>query len=215
MGWFGSSKPKEAPLPSDELAFLAMLEQAPAIIKANKSQIAALEKEVGELRQQVWNYQELEVNVPEAHEVKALTRAASVKLMATPVAEGGTADAPKKPAAPPPAAGADGGASTGDVKKGAKLYKAKCAQCHTIEPMGSNKQGPCLHGIIGRTAGALNYDFSNAIKDSGIIWDGDHLNKFMINPKKYIPGTKMVFAGLKKDGERADIVAYIAEASSE
>jgi cytochrome c len=78
--------------------------------------------------------------------------------------------------------------------------------------MGSNKQGPCLHGVLGRPAGSLNYDFSNAVKDSGIVWSDEHLFKFMLNPKKYVPGTKMVFAGLKKEGERADIIAYINEA---
>jgi len=225
MGWFGfgGKKKEAAPVPSTD-EFLEVLQKAPAVMKAQKDQISALEREIAELTEQVMNFQSNEVKVPEGEEMKELKKAASVKMMTTPVAEGGIKDAPPKPPAPaapaaapaaPAAGGGDGGASTGDVKKGAKLYKAKCAQCHTIEPMGSNKQGPCLHGIIGRQAGALNYDFSNAIKDSGITWDGDHLNKFMINPKKYIPGTKMVFAGLKKEGERNDIVAYIAEACSE
>jgi len=65
---------------------------------------------------------------------------------------------------------------------------------------------------MGRKAGSLNYDFTNAVSGSGIVWNEEHLFKFMLAPKKYIPGTKMVFAGLKKEGERADIIAYINEA---
>jgi len=95
------------------------------------------------------------------------------------------------------------------VTKGAKLFKAKCAQCHTCEPGGSSKQGPALHGVFGRPAGSIGYDFTSAVKDSKITWSEEHLFKFMLAPKKYIPGTKMVFAGLKKEAERADIIAYI------
>jgi len=124
------------------------------------------------------------------------------------------APAPVPTPSPVETAGGDG-IPTGDITKGAKLFKAKCAQCHTCEPGGSSKQGPALHGIIGRPAGSLAYDFTNAIKDSKIVWNGEHLFKFMLAPKKYVPGTKMVFAGLKKEQERADIVAYINKASTE
>merc|ERR1711904_731352 len=117
------------------------------------------------------------------------------------------------PAPVPVEATGGSGIPTGDATKGAKLFKAKCAQCHTCEPGGSSKQGPALHGIIGRPAGSIGYDFTSAVKDSKIVWNDEHLFKFMLAPKKYVPGTKMVFAGLKKEAERADIIAYISKQS--
>merc|ERR1711924_520573 len=94
----------------------------------------------------------------------------------------------------------------GDVKKGAKLFKAKCAQCHTIEKGGLVKQGPPLFGLFGRASGSVEgFAYSQANKNSGIIWSDKHMFEYLVNPKKYIPGTKMVFAGVKKDKERADI----------
>jgi len=97
----------------------------------------------------------------------------------------------------------------GNAKKGAKLFKAKCAQCHSFEKGGSNKTGPALWDIMGRSAGIEDYGFSSAIKDSGIVWSGEHMWHFLVNPKKYVPGTKMVFAGLKKDAEKADLIAFL------
>merc|ERR1711907_216043 len=101
----------------------------------------------------------------------------------------------------------------GDVKKGAKLFKAKCYQCHTIEEGGNSKQGPPLWGVFGRQSGIVEgFGFSEANKQSGIVWSDKHMFEYLVNPKKYIPGTKMVFAGLKKEKERADIIAFLAGA---
>jgi len=98
----------------------------------------------------------------------------------------------------------------GDKKKGAKLFKAKCYQCHTIEEGGNAKQGPPLWGIFGRQSGTYDgFAYSEANKGSGITWSEKHMFEYLVNPKKYIPGTKMVFAGLKKDKERADLIAYM------
>jgi cytochrome c len=100
----------------------------------------------------------------------------------------------------------------GDVKKGAKLFKAKCAQCHTAEKGGAAKQGPPLWNLFGRAAGTGEFGaYSDAMKKSGMTWSPGHIYQFLVNPKKYVVGTKMVFAGLKKDAERADLVAFLKD----
>lgn len=76
-------------------------------------------------------------------------------------------------------------------------------------------QGPNLGGLFGRSTGsAEGYSYSKANKEKAITWNETTLYEYLLNPKKYIPGTKMVFAGLKKPEDRADLIAYLKEATA-
>nr|ACI29750.1 mitochondrial cytochrome c [Trichostrongylus vitrinus] len=107
--------------------------------------------------------------------------------------------------------GSDSGSGIpeGDYEKGKKVFKQRCAQCHVIDSM-ATKTGPTLNGLIGRTSGSVpGFAYSDANKNKGVVWTRETLFEYLLDPKKYIPGTKMVFAGIKKPGERADLIKYI------
>lgn len=96
----------------------------------------------------------------------------------------------------------------GDPAQGEKVFN-KCKACHSLEE-GKNKVGPSLHGVIGRQAAAVDgFKYSKAMQDSGLTWDEDTLEKYLANPRGVVPGTRMAFAGLKKDDEIEDVLAYI------
>lgn len=98
----------------------------------------------------------------------------------------------------------------GDVAKGEKVFK-KCAACHTLEE-GKNKVGPSLYGVFGRAAGTLeDYKYSKAMIGSGIVWDDENMDAYLKKPRAFLKGTKMAFAGLKKDDQRADLIAFLKE----
>ena len=98
--------------------------------------------------------------------------------------------------------------AAGDVKKGKKVFN-KCKACHAIKAR-KTRVGPTMFGIVGRDAGTLKgFKFSKAMKASGITWDDANLNEYLKKPRKFVPKTKMSFAGLKKDADRANVIAYL------
>jgi len=98
---------------------------------------------------------------------------------------------------------------TASVEKGANVAK-KCAACHNFQEGGGNKVGPNLYGIVGHdVAAAPGFAYSAAMKAKGGTWTALDLNHFLTNPKAAVPGTAMAFAGLPKDSERADLIAYL------
>jgi cytochrome c len=99
---------------------------------------------------------------------------------------------------------------TASAEKGAAATKV-CQTCHTFEKGGPNRVGPNLFGIVGdkKGEGRNGFNFSAAMKGKGGTWTDDDLNQFIANPKGFVPGTAMGFAGIQKDSQRADVIAYL------
>jgi cytochrome c len=96
----------------------------------------------------------------------------------------------------------------GDPAKGEKVFD-KCKICHALDEP-SNRMGPHLVGILGRQAGtAEGFKYSDAMKESGVVWDDATLAAYLADPKGFIPGNRMFFPGLKKEGEIQDLLAYL------
>jgi cytochrome c len=96
----------------------------------------------------------------------------------------------------------------GDAEKGKKVYN-KCKACHTLAE-GKNKVGPSLFGVMGQPAARLQgFKYSKALKESGLTWDEETMEKYLTKPKALVPGTRMTFAGLKKEADIDNVIAYI------
>jgi cytochrome c len=103
-------------------------------------------------------------------------------------------------------------ASAQDMAAGKAAF-AKCKACHSLEE-GKNVIGPSLHGLFGRKAGTVpKFSYSPANKNSGIEWNEETLFNYLANPQKAVPGTKMVFPGIKSEKERRNLIAYLKEAT--
>ena len=99
--------------------------------------------------------------------------------------------------------------SMGDLATGEKVFK-KCAACHSIVKDGKNNIGPALYNVVGRKVGAIdNYKYSSALSEYGKEWTFEELNGYLIRPAKWIKGTKMAFAGLRKEKDRASVILYL------
>jgi len=102
----------------------------------------------------------------------------------------------------------------GDLAHGEKVFK-KCSACHMIAADGKNKIGPNLWGVIGRKAGAISdYNYSKAMLAYAKEWTFEEMNSYLIKPQAYIKGTKMAFAGLRKEKDRASVILYMNSKSS-
>jgi cytochrome c len=103
-----------------------------------------------------------------------------------------------------------GAQAAGDPASGKGVF-ARCAICHTVVKGGPNGIGPNLFGIAGSKAGTVpNFNFSAALKNSGIVWTPDKLDAWIASPGTLVPGNRMAFAGISNAQQRADVVAYLA-----
>jgi len=101
----------------------------------------------------------------------------------------------------------------GDLAIGEKVFK-KCAACHSIVKGGKNNIGPALYNVVGRKIGVVNdYKYSKALSSYGKEWTFEELNGYLIKPAKWIKGTKMAFAGLRKEKDRASVILYLNQNS--
>jgi cytochrome c len=112
-------------------------------------------------------------------------------------------------------AGIDGLMAQADPTAGEAAAR-KCVACHSFEAGGPNKIGPVLHNVVGRDVASVEgFSYSGALQEKEGVWDYQALDAFLSNPREWAPGTKMAFAGVKKDEERADLIAYLRTVTEE
>jgi len=98
-----------------------------------------------------------------------------------------------------------------DAGAGQALFQQRCASCHTVDQGGASASGPNLFGVGGSIASnrGISFNYSDALIDSGVIWDDDNLDAWLESPNDFVPGNKMPFPGLADAGERGNIIAYL------
>ncbi|SFB12390.1 cytochrome c [Poseidonocella pacifica] len=103
---------------------------------------------------------------------------------------------------------------TGDAAKGERVFR-KCMACHAVGEDAKHKVGPILNGVLGRQAGTIeDFAYSDAMVEAGaegLTWTPETLAEFLAKPRDYVKGTKMAFAGLRRENELTDVVAYLAQ----
>ncbi len=140
-----------------------------------------------------------------AAETPAETPPAETAPVETPAEE---TPAPTEAAAPAAAGGTDYASFTGDAAKGKRVF-AQCMTCHAVQE-GRNNVGPSLYGIVGRESGTIpGFKYSEANKNSNVIWTEENLFVYLEKPTEFIPGTIMAFPGLRNPQDRADVIAYL------
>ena len=103
---------------------------------------------------------------------------------------------------------AGGARAEGDADAGKTVF-SKCALCHSVKE-GENKVGPSLYGVVGRPSHSISsFNYSEAMKAYDVTWDEPTLDHYLVDPRGVVPGTRMVFVGLKKDEDRANVIAYL------
>ena len=101
----------------------------------------------------------------------------------------------------------------GDLETGSKVWM-KCSACHVVEKGGANKIGPALYGVLGRNVAAIeNYKYSSALAAYDKEWTFEEMNGYLKKPQTWIKGTKMSFAGLRKEKDRASVILYLNQNS--
>ncbi|MDO9711426.1 c-type cytochrome [Paracraurococcus lichenis] len=101
------------------------------------------------------------------------------------------------------------GRAAGDAEAGKTAFNRRCAVCHSVAE-GQNKVGPSLHGVVGRASGSVaGFNYSPAMKSAGKTWDEASIDTYLQDPKAYVPGNRMILAGIKDEAERQNIIAYL------
>ncbi len=102
-----------------------------------------------------------------------------------------------------------------DFDAGRRVF-AQCRSCHTVNQGGGNRVGPNLYGVFGREIGtAEGFAYSQPVQDADFVWDGAHLDHWLENPRTFLPGNRMAFAGVRDETQRRDLIAYLMVASSD
>ncbi|UCG73266.1 MAG: cytochrome c family protein [Chromatiales bacterium] len=151
----------------------------------------------------------------------ALLVPAALFLLAACAEDSSTPASPEAGSAPAAAAGgADEGdnlatlLAQADVKRGQTLF-LQCRACHSLEAGEPHKVGPNLHGMFGRQAGiAPGFDYSPALQEADVVWTPEALDEWLERPSEYLPGNRMVFIGVKQPADRANLIAYLQQATA-